>query len=838
MADIFLKIINMSITASWLILAVMLLRLLLKKAPKWINGILWALVGLRLVMPFPVESIFSLIPSAETIGKAPDAPRPYLNSGVAMVDNPVNDYWRGNYYEGVSRPTGYFGDVTAVLAIIWVIGMVALLLYAVISSVRLNSKIKTAVLFRENIFQSERVPSPFVLGIIKPKIYLPFQMKEQDMEHVIAHEQSHIRRKDHWWKPLGFLFLAIYWFHPLMWFGYGLLCRDIELACDEKVIKKLNAEQKADYSQALLTCSVNRRMIAACPLAFGEVGVKSRVKSVLHYKKPAFWLVLVGIMASVAIALCFLTNPVANRLGNIESAHLDASLGEQTAVMISNGKENRYVGSVDKQLLKQLFDTRISRQELSLSRAEDRDQTNTIILNLAADTEQEMLTSFVNKTSIHFNHDFSEVWVDNGVKPTFSYGVRSPAEAKRAFEQIVGESRELAVIGGVDNPKKVITESDEEPPAMTVSSEKANVTAWRGTYSWLYKSAKDGRAQASNADASHPLYRLNEVGTLPILPATRSLTDPLLVSLQFTVNPDKLQVMCYPIDQANPKDFQSVSVQNMTFRLKDGEYLYQVIAEWTNSEKSSGKVHYAFQTSKPDLAIADIPNAEQKITAGTRVDTYLYADSALTKAALRIPQGAEVVLIETGSPNGSAKVVYDEYIGWIPSIHLELGTGSPVTSSQEDSTDAPKPESALSEAIASAVRQKYRSEKPDGLIHVESYLLLANETASATPLKGNTGHLDLWTVYLLVYHTKYSVSGEEPKEVAGELVPTAITFSVDETGAYSLKEYWTPRTGANYEKDVRDKFPGESADSAMNKEKYAEQLKQESRRRIPEYRNQ
>lgn len=309
MSEFFLNIVNMSISASWIVLAVLLLRLLLNKAPKWINGILWGIVGLRLIMPFSFESIFSLIPSSETISKAPDSPRPHFESGVTIIDNQVNDYLGEHYYEGVTRPTGHFADITTILAIVWIVGIVLLLAYTIISYSRVKNKIGTAVLLRDNIYQSENVVSPFVLGIIKPKIYLPFNMNEQDMEHVIAHEQAHINRKDHWWKPLGFLILTLHWFNPLMWLGYVLLCRDIELACDEKVIKELNTEQKADYSQALLTCSVNRRMIAACPIAFGEVGVKNRVKSVLNYKKSAFWIVITAIVASVVVAVCFLTNP-------------------------------------------------------------------------------------------------------------------------------------------------------------------------------------------------------------------------------------------------------------------------------------------------------------------------------------------------------------------------------------------------------------------------------------------------------------------------------------------------------------------------------------------------
>ena len=310
MSGLFLSIINMSISASWIVLTVLLLRILLKKAPKWIMVLLWGIVAIRLICPFSIESAISLIPSSETISKAPNAPRPHFESGVTIIDNQVNDYLGGNYFEGVTRPTGYFVDITTILAIVWLVGILVILLYTIISYFRVKNKISTAIILRDNIFQSENVVSPFVLGIIKPKIYLPFNMDDQDMEHVIAHEQAHIHRKDHLWKPFGFLVLTLHWFNPLMWLGYVLLCRDIELACDEKVVKEFNNEQKADYSQALLTCSVKRRVISACPLAFGEVGVKNRVKSVLSYKKPSFWIIVVAVVASIVVAVCFLTSPV------------------------------------------------------------------------------------------------------------------------------------------------------------------------------------------------------------------------------------------------------------------------------------------------------------------------------------------------------------------------------------------------------------------------------------------------------------------------------------------------------------------------------------------------
>lgn len=328
MSEFFLKIVNMSITAGWLVLAVMLLRILLRKAPKWIAMLLWGLVAIRLICPFSMESAMSLIPSAETISpEIMTDPSPQIHTGISVFNHAVNPIIEDSFAPAPGASVNPLQIWIPVVAVLWIAGIVAMLLYTAISYLRIRRRIAAAVLLRDNIFQSENVASPFVLGIMKPKIYLPFYMNEQDMEYVIAHEKAHIRRWDHWWKPFGFLLLSIYWFNPFLWIAYAMLCRDIELACDEKVVKELNREQKADYSQALLTCSVNRRMTAACPLAFGEVGVKNRVRSVLNYKKPAFWLILFALVVSAVVAVCFLTNPQSD-IDDGLSVFLDMQIAE------------------------------------------------------------------------------------------------------------------------------------------------------------------------------------------------------------------------------------------------------------------------------------------------------------------------------------------------------------------------------------------------------------------------------------------------------------------------------------------------------------------------------
>lgn len=466
MTEIFLKMINMSISASFTVLAVLFLRLLLKKAPKWITVLLWGIVAIRLLCPVSIESVMSLIPSAQTISKPPESLRPYFTSGFTAIDDQVNQYLSDHYAEGVTRPTGNFTNIAAILSIVWLVGIVVLFAYTVISCIRLRKKTGTAVLLRDNIFQSENVVSPFVLGMLRPKIYLPFAISEQNMEQVIAHEQSHIRRRDHLWKPLGFFLLSLHWFNPLMWLGYVLLCRDIELACDEKVIKELSTEQRADYSEALLACSVNRRMIAACPLAFGEVGVKDRVKSVLNYRKPAFWIIIAAGIASVVAAVCFLTNPLSNRLKNIEDLTINSRIEETVAVWAGDGEFYQSMGAVSQDLLQDLSDVQISEKKISQNRGEGRDKSHTLILQRKDDVEP--IDESLNGLYIHFNSDFTSVWVNGGLKPTYSYRVIHPQKAKKVYYAIKnGLNETLERFYQVTPPDQIAEKYDREEFVIT-----------------------------------------------------------------------------------------------------------------------------------------------------------------------------------------------------------------------------------------------------------------------------------------------------------------------------------------------------------------------------------
>ena len=326
MDDVFLKLVNLSISASWLILAVLVLRVVLKKAPKWVMPLLWGVVALRLVCLFSIESALSLIPSAETIPSEivteTREPVLYEQATLDIATNPTLPS-AAEVPVGVSRQQAQV-DFN-IYSVLWLAGMAALLVHALVSAGKLKRKLATAILLRDNIYESEFVDSPFVFGVVKPNIYLPMHMDEGTAAYVIAHERAHLARRDHWWKVLGYLVLALHWFNPLVWVAYILFCRDIELACDEKVVKGLDGAARADYSQALLSCAAPGRAVAACPLAFGEGNIKTRVKSALHYKKPAFWVAAVAVLAVVIVAVCFLTNPKSERGSLVWAQKLNAA---------------------------------------------------------------------------------------------------------------------------------------------------------------------------------------------------------------------------------------------------------------------------------------------------------------------------------------------------------------------------------------------------------------------------------------------------------------------------------------------------------------------------------
>lgn len=350
MSDVFLHLVNISITASWVVLAILLLRLIFKKAPAALHCCLWGIVGLRLLLPVSLESVFSLIPSAKPLPNDLTVTQtPAINSGFEAVNNAVNPVLQEHLTPAMGDSVNPMQVVMGVSANLWLVGVAAILLYGLVSYLRLRHKVRISLPLKDNIYYCDHIPSPFLLGFIRPRIYLPSDLSEEQWPFVVAHEQAHLRRWDHWWKLLGFILLAVYWFNPLLWLAYVLFCRDIEKACDQRVIRDMDAADRRRYSEALVACSTRQRTALSCPLAFGEVGVKTRVKSVLYYKKPAFWLVVATAVVSIVAAVCLLTDPLGTGDGLIHRIpHTEKEDSETTAVIQSESESENEINSNSK----------------------------------------------------------------------------------------------------------------------------------------------------------------------------------------------------------------------------------------------------------------------------------------------------------------------------------------------------------------------------------------------------------------------------------------------------------------------------------------------------------
>ncbi|MBQ8399356.1 MAG: hypothetical protein IJX08_05230 [Clostridia bacterium] len=346
MEDLFIKLVNVSIMANKIVLAVLLLRILFQKAPKWIHCLLWGIAGARLLLPFSIQSPLSMIAGTATIPEDMALmSEPRIDSGIEVVDRMVDPYVIAAFSPKPWASANPLQILFAIVSVIWLAGVVAILLYGAVSYIVLRLRVRASVALRENIYLCDHIKTPFVLGFLKPRIYLPSGLAEQEQIYVIRHEQAHLKRGDHLFKALGFLLLAVYWFDPFVWLAYILFCRDVEKACDERVIKNLGGEEKREYAKALLSCSMGKRRMLVCPLAFSEIGVKARIKAVARYKKPSARLVVAAVLACLLLTGCFLTDPQKDALSKEEQelTILDEHR-EEGAIFYypSNGKPLRY----------------------------------------------------------------------------------------------------------------------------------------------------------------------------------------------------------------------------------------------------------------------------------------------------------------------------------------------------------------------------------------------------------------------------------------------------------------------------------------------------------------
>lgn len=946
MNELFLKIINMSISASWLVLVVLLLRLLFKKAPKWVNVLLWGIVAVRLICPFSFESALSLIPSAETISPTIMMDQtPSVHTGIPVINSVINPVIGESFAPAPGVSANPLQIWIPILAIIWIIGVAVLLLYTAVSYWRLRGKVSEAVILRDNIYQSENVGSPFVLGIIKPKVYLPYKMDVQDLGHVVAHEQAHIRRKDHWWKPLGFLLLTIHWFNPLIWLAYVLLCRDIELACDEKVIKELGNEQRADYTQAL----VNRRMIAACPLAFGEVGVKERVKSVMNYRKPAFWIVLLAVITCVVVAVCFLTNPRNDESDTLPLLH-SHSYGVVEVTYETFGTSFSMVAQQNTPVYA-ITDT----MQL-MSKGEHSSENEWTTLGMLTETElskENFDNLFFNKgnwfgkeTASGIRKDTANAWSliynqevlyyvlqqKNG-EVYLAYGYYDYSEKddpssddtnirwlfKLAYDlnedtgivATSGENVIPVIVFPVGTPLSDIKNSiqwldiapgpDDTVP-FTILCDGKEQYGWYSVYdaetmeslnfmrpsglspqTYLFQNAEYGHDYivTLHSEAGDLLCFGARIGDAiePVSVATKwfdylgthdemygdgrlEISIPEFPDVTFRWYPEKMEAVTE--EKINPL-YTGMPIWNTYFCDLTGDGLPElcstlsigsgmidnrvIIYDYANGASYSledrGVFDYTLWQNGSDgqLYVDKSNHIGGDVVASGKL---VFQDECIQMVVQSVHHDAILEIINpTDDPNFAydtavEKIYEDEvneyFIGGLYSQHIIVRYAD---GTQEDIVVAlnngratvadldkygvaywaePKGDKLYSE-ILNAIRGRNKSDKPDGLLHCASFVLLKQEELSGTPVVDSTEHTKIVTAYGIALHEAYGFSGHTFHVVEGSHIPTIITFEVI-NGEYVLKDYWTPRDGSYFALDVRDKFPDDIEDEALDTQKY------------------
>ena len=410
------RLLNMSLTASVVILFVLVARLILKRTPKVFSYALWVIVLLRLLVPVTISSPVSIMPASQT------ATSETVNT--ALPDFVFETPWDAQENKLSIQQAAEEGNPVTVavytslepvqyLGLAWIAGMAVMMLYSFFSYRKIRKSIHIALSLRDNIYIADEIKSPFVIGLLKPKIYLPATLTEEEQSYIILHEQHHIRRGDHIFKALAFIALCLHWFNPLVWVAFILAGKDMEMSCDEAVIRKVGSHVRADYSASLLTLATGRRIIAGTPLAFGEGDTKGRIHNLARWKKPARWIVILSVVLCLILAVCLLTNPAQGMpLYEIDGRnnYSDSLDDRETIEIISNGKEASVTDLEG--FLKALDEIKVSRKAIDQSRSEDRDSTHQIVLD--------------GQYEINFSWSYSTVWIDNHVKPTFTYLVTNP----------------------------------------------------------------------------------------------------------------------------------------------------------------------------------------------------------------------------------------------------------------------------------------------------------------------------------------------------------------------------------------------------------------------------
>lgn len=857
MEAIFLKILNMSIAAGWLILAAAALRLLMKKAPRWLHCLLWLMVAVRLACPVSFESVWSLIPSGETVSpEIAYSPAPSINSGVPAINSAVNPLLQESFTPDPAASVNPLQIWALIAAVVWITGMEAMFAYALVSFWRLRRKVRAAVPAGSGVWICDEVETPFILGIVSPRIYLPSYINEgneAETAHVLAHERAHLKRRDHWWKPFGFILLSVYWFHPLVWLAYILFCRDIELACDERVVKDYSLEEKKAYSGALLSCSVSRKMVTACPLAFGETGVKERVKTVLNYKKPGFWAVAAAAFVCVIVAVCFLTNPKghhdtlrfrndagAEMYGGWFDVNLDREVKSGTlyAEQWQNGECTRSASIGINQ------DTR----ELALLCSIVKDETDggwmglDIQIGPSEIDGGDLLTRFIlpelpdgtpgrgqgfSFTSFEEGKYVQVAPGENRILAAMAFdlgeGVRSySCEALEQEPKRLEEAEYLVVIRGVFSDEEIPTQRDEAVQEYAEGEGRIQP--------YDVEPMRDGSfVQGDNLPETMETAGGRSGGTGELSGNSGTLSEKNGgLSGNHEGLPEKNGVLSdgnSSVQQGRNRAERLLTLEEILALSEKGDSLtWSDFDEFAYTGTGSGLYIRFYETDSPfTLWIGGGSPGEKPM--------YIYLQAPETTAAT---VGQEPDRID----------IRDEDAESFIRAHGGL---------------------LLESAIRRVILEENRSDDSGEYICAESHVILTTTIQKAAEEKA----ADTVTVYAIALYEEYEIGEEGIRLHAGSHMPVALTFVKNDAGRfslapddigrfgrnervhpfaqasagtddsglarYSLGEYWKPGEGSYYVSDIRKKFPKTSVSDALDTQKYALSLRQDCYGQAVEY---
>ncbi len=822
METVFLKILNMSIAAGWLILAVTVLRLFMKKAPGWAHCILWLMVAVRLICPVSFESVWSLIPSRETVSsEIIYSQTPFINSGVPAINSAVNPVLRESFTPDPAASVNPLQVWMFIAALVWILGAEAMLVYAMVSYWRLYRKVRAAVPAGPGVWVCDEVETPFILGVVHPKIYLPSYMNggnENEMVHVLAHERAHLKRRDHWWKPFGYLLLAVYWFNPMVWLAYILFCRDIELACDEKVVREYSLEERKAYSGALLSCSISHKRVAACPLAFGETDVKERVRTVLYYKKPGFWAIVAAAVVCVIVAVCFLTNPKGNH---------------DTLRFRKDARADTYGGWFDVKL-----DGKVKSGVFYAEQWQNGNCTKSASIGIDRNTRE--LALFCSVVKDETDGRWSGVDIQMGPSegegsnlltrfalPDQGQGVSFTSYEEGKYVQVApGENRILAVMAfdlgnGVESYSCEALEQER--------LEKAEyLIVIRGVFSDEEVPAQRSEQAAAGEDGILP-QDAEAIGDSDALKEE----NPPKVSETPAVRPEGTGELSGEKEAPADEKDGAAQEENRSERLLTLEEILAL------SEKGRA------------LTWSDFDGFSYTETGSGLYIRVYDTDSPFT------------LWIGGGSPETEPMYIYLQ----APKTAADDPDTGRVDIRDGDAESFIRAHSGLllESAVRKAILEENRSDESWEYVCAESHVIFVKEMEQ--PARG--GAADSLTVYAMALYQEYEVREDGLREHAGSHMPVALTFVRDDKGQfffapdefgrigedwqdssftensggadgaglarYTLREYWIPRDGSYYVSDIRRKFPKTSVSDALDTQKYILRQTQDCYRQAVEY---